>query len=78
MLECALILFSLVFSEVFSRRMRRIFTSIRIIREGGLLHKMKIRGKDELAVLASEFNELTRQASDIGKPPPAICFRCLP
>ena len=58
-LECALILFSLVFSEVFSRRMRRIFTSIRIIREGDYSHKMKIRGKDELAVLASEFNELT-------------------
>lgn len=66
MLEVAVILFSLGFSEVFSRRMRKIFHSIRIIRSGDYSHKMRIRGRDELAVLASEFNELTErlQASE--------------
>lgn len=58
-LEVAVILFSLVFSEVFSRKMREIFKSVRIIREGDYSHKMQIRGHDELAVLSSEFNELT-------------------
>ena len=59
MLEVAVVLFSLVFSEVFSRKMRKIFASVRIIREGDYTHKMKARGRDELAVLSSEFNELT-------------------
>lgn len=58
-LEGAVILFSLIFSEAFSRRMRRIFTSIRIIRAGDYSHKMQLRGNDELAVLAREFNALT-------------------
>lgn len=65
-LEAAVILFSLVFSEVFSHRMRKIFNSIRTIREGDYSHKMRIRGRDELAELAFEFNELTErlQASE--------------
>lgn len=58
-LELAVILFSLAFSQAFSRRMRQILASIRIIREGDYSHKMKLGGKDELSVLASEFNELT-------------------
>lgn len=60
-LEGAVILFSLIFSEAFSRRMRRIFASIRIIREGDYSHKMQLRGHDELAVLSSEFNALTER-----------------
>lgn len=65
-LEVAVILASLVFSEIFSRRMRKIFSFIRIIRGGDYSHKMQIRGRDELAVLAREFNELTErlQASE--------------
>lgn len=65
-LEGAVILFSLFFSQAFSRRMRRIFASIRIIREGDYSHKMQLRGHDELAVLSSEFNALTErlQASE--------------
>lgn len=58
-LEGAVILFSFVFSEVFSRRMREIFTSIRIIRDGDYSHKLTIRGSDELTRLALEFNDLT-------------------
>ena len=60
-LEGAVILFSLFFSEAFSRRMRQIFASIRIIREGDYTHKMQLRGHDELAVLSSEFNALTER-----------------
>ena len=60
-LEGAVILFSLFFSEAFSRRMRQIFASIRIIREGDYSHKMQLRGHDELAVLSSEFNALTER-----------------
>lgn len=65
-LEVAVILASLVFSEIFSRRMRKIFSFIRIIRGGDYSHKMQIRGRDELAVLAREFNELAErlQASE--------------
>lgn len=65
-LEVAVILASLVFSEIFSRRMRKIFSFIRIIRGGDYSHKMQIRGGDELAVLAREFNELAErlQASE--------------
>lgn len=60
-LEVAVILASLVFSEIFSRRMRKIFSFIRIIRGGDYSHKMQIRGRDELAVLAREFNELAER-----------------
>lgn len=59
LLEGAVILFSFIFSEVFSHRMREIFASIRIIREGDYSHKLKIRGSDELTRLAMEFNDLT-------------------
>lgn len=60
-LEAAVIVFSLIFSEIFSQKMRKIFASVRIIREGDYSHKMRIRGHDELAVLSSEFNELTER-----------------
>ena len=43
-LEGAVILFSLFFSEAFSRRMRQIFASIRIIREGDYSHKNAAAG----------------------------------
>ncbi len=65
-LEGAVIVVSLFFSEVFSRRMRKIFSSIRIIREGDYSHRLKAKGTDELSVLAREFNSLTEriQASE--------------
>ncbi len=58
-LEIAVILFSLAFSTTFSRRMRRIMTSMRIIQEGDYSHKVVMGGNDELTVLANEFNDLT-------------------
>lgn len=58
-LELAVILFSVIFSNAFSRRLRRIMASMRIIREGDYTHKVSIRGSDELAFLGNEVNDLT-------------------
>ena len=52
-------LFSLVTSKIFTRRLRKIMASIRVIREGDYSHKVKMGGHDELTVLAQEFNDLT-------------------
>ncbi len=58
-LEIAVILFSVAFSNTFSRRLRRIMTSMRIIQEGDYSHKVVMGGNDELTVLGDEFNDLT-------------------
>ncbi len=65
-LEVAIILFSILYSNIFSRRIRRIFTSMRIIQQGDYSHKVSLGGGDELAYLGDEFNELTEklQASE--------------
>ena len=52
-------LFSLVTSKIFTRRLRKIMASIRVIREGDYSHKVKMGGHDELTFLAQEFNDLT-------------------
>ncbi len=57
-LEFVVIIFSLVFSNAFSRRFRQILSSMRIIREGNYSHKVALKGRDELAYLANEFNDL--------------------
>jgi len=44
--------------------MRRILTSMRIIREGDYSHKVKMGGSDELTVLGDEFNDLTERLMD--------------
>lgn len=58
-LEAVVILFSLVFSATFSRRMRRILNSMRTVREGQYSNKIQIKGHDEVERLANEFNDLT-------------------
>ena len=58
-LEFAVIVFSAIFSAAFSTRMRKIMTSMRIIREGDYTHKVDLGGHDELSVLGEEFNDLT-------------------
>ena len=60
-LEIAVILFSLAFSQTFSRRLRRIMNSMRIIRDGDYSHKVNMGGNDELTVLGEEFNDLTER-----------------
>ena len=58
-LEAAVIIFSVFFSSRFSRRLKRIRTSMRIIRSGDYSHKVKVGGRDELTLLGDEFNDLT-------------------
>ena len=58
-LEAAVILFSVFFSTRFSHRLKRIRTSMRIIRSGDYTHQVSVGGKDELTLLGDEFNDLT-------------------
>lgn len=60
----AVILFSLIFTATFSRRMRHILESVRIIRQGDYSHKVRLKGRDELALLGEEFNSLTDRLQD--------------
>ncbi len=63
-LELGIILFSLVFSAAFSRRLRRILNSVRHMRDGDYSQKLRLRGHDELAHLGSEFNNLAERLDD--------------
>ena len=54
-----MVLCSAVFSVVSSKRMRKILLSMRLVREGEYSHKIQMRGSDEYATLAAEFNKLT-------------------
>lgn len=58
-LEILLLFFSLIFSAVFTKRLGRIMSSIRTIREGDYSHKLHLGGRDELSILGDEFNDLT-------------------
>ena len=57
-LEICVAVFAIFFSNSFTRRLRRIMVSMRIIREGDYSHKVKMGGNDELTVLGNEFNDL--------------------
>ena len=63
-LEIVVIIFSTIFAIAYSKRMRRILASMRIIREGDYSHKVKMGGSDELTVLGDEFNDLTERLMD--------------
>ncbi len=54
-----MIVCSVIFSLLSSKRMRKILTSVRLVREGEYSHKIQMRGDDEYATLATEFNKLT-------------------
>ena len=60
-LELVVIGFSIGFAVAFSRRLRRILTSIRIIREVDYSHKVVMGGQEELSYLGKEFNDLTEK-----------------
>ncbi len=60
-LEIAVVGYSLIFANRFSRRLRQIMLSMRIIQEGDYSHKVNIGGNDELTILANEFNDLTER-----------------
>ena len=60
-LELIVTLFSLAFSTTFSRRLKKIMTSMRIIQKGDYTHKVRMGGNDELTILGNEFNDLTER-----------------
>ena len=60
-LEVVVILFSLAFATSFSRRLRQIMASMRIIQQGDYTHKVTLGGHDELTFLGDEFNDLTER-----------------
>lgn len=61
LLEIIVILFSVAFSNTFSRRLNKIMTSMRIIQEGDYSHRVNMGGNDELTILGNEFNYLTER-----------------
>ena len=60
-LEICVTIFAVFFSNSFTRRLRKIMVSMRIIREGDYSHKVKMGGNDELTVLGNEFNDLVER-----------------
>ena len=60
-LGTAIVLFSILFALIFSRRMRLILDSIQLLREGEYTHRIALWGHDEVGVLAEEFNKLTER-----------------
>ena len=54
-----IVVFAVFFSVTGSGRMRKILTSMRLVREGEYSHKIQLRGSDEFSKLATEFNQLT-------------------
>ena len=60
-LEVVVIVFSLAFANTFSRRLRQIMASMRIIQQGDYTHKLTLGGHDELTFLGDEFNDLTER-----------------
>ncbi len=60
-LELVVVLFSISFATGFSKRLRRVLASMRIIRGGDYSHRVVMGGHDELTVLGHEFNQLTER-----------------
>ena len=60
-LEVVVVIISLLFSGAFSRKLRRILHSVRMMREGDYSHKIELNGYDELDQLGQEFNELAER-----------------
>ena len=60
-LNLVVILFTVISAGAFTRRLRWIMESMRIIREGNYTHKVRMGGHDELTVLGNEFNGLTEK-----------------
>ena len=58
-LVVAVIVFSFLFSSIYSHRLRKILASMRVIREGDYSHKVNLGGQDELTFLSEEFNDLS-------------------
>ncbi len=61
LLEIGLILFAVFYVKRYTRRLRKIMASMRIIQEGDYSHKVRLGGHDELTILGEEFNYLTER-----------------
>ncbi len=61
LLEIFLLLFAVFYATRFSRRLRKIMASMRIIQEGDYTHKVSLGGNDELAILGREFDMLSER-----------------
>lgn len=51
--------FSVLFSRMFTQRISQLLQAIRQVREGSYGHRAQMKGTDEIAQLAAEFNSLT-------------------
>ena len=63
-LEAGVILISIAFSTLFSRRLRHILHSIRSMRDGDYTHKIQLHGHDEVDLLGQEFNNLAERLEE--------------
>ena len=61
LLEIGLLLFALIYAYRFSRRLRKIMSSMQIIQDGDYTHKVSLGGNDELSILGREFDHLTER-----------------
>lgn len=57
-LEFAVVLFSLLLSRAFTKRVNHLIFSMHTIREGEYSHRVDVKGNNEIAILGQEFNEL--------------------
>lgn len=53
------VILSIIMSTALAKRLSELLRAIRLVREGEYSHRVPRRGRDELASLADEFNELT-------------------
>lgn len=56
---------SMILSKALTRNTSRLLGGIRSVREGEYSHRVEVKGKDEMAQLAMEFNELTDRLQTI-------------
>lgn len=60
-LEIIVIFYSVIFSKMYSGRLKRFISSIRRVRKGDYTHNVSLGGHDELSDLGDEFNDLTQR-----------------
>ena len=58
-IAAVVVVMSLIFSKALTGRIAALLRAIRIVREGKYSHRVQLKGGDELAQLADEFNQLT-------------------
>ena len=59
MVGALVLLLSVVLSRLFTRQISSLLQAIRNVREGAYSHRADVRGSDEIAQIAAEFNSLT-------------------